>query len=256
MAHKDPKHTIVVHSIGYTKADLDAAPPEEKTFYLMAGSVANDLAMLNKALLATVATPDHGHRISSQGISTGLFLILRMLSGRLVEAHKLTSSFSQMIKKRYLDELSAEARDSFYDIHKYFSGKRSLLLEVRDSLAAHHLRENVEQSYASLDDGHDLGDYLSEHVGNTLYYTAELLHYETLTNLSSLPHSVAIEKWIDDATKQSANFGTFLHGFAYVFAQRFLSHKFESILNEREVIPVADFRNSSMPFFTTVPEPK
>lgn len=249
-----PDGEITVHTLGYSKADLDKVPDAERLFYLMAGSVANDTAILNKALLASVENQDFGNRITNQGNSTGAVFILRMLSGRLAEAAKLTSRASKMIKAEYEAELSPAACAGFYAILKYFAGKSSLLLRVRDQMAFHHLSEFAAQAYQSLDDAHELGDYMHEAVGNTLYYTAEMLHYETLKNLSGLAHEEAIQRWVDDAIEQSKNFGNFLHGFAFVFAKRYLPYEPTKMVRETEAVPVIDFSKLALPFFTLLPK--
>lgn len=249
-----PDGEITVHSLVYSKADLDKAPADERLFYLMAGSVANDTAILNKALLASLATQDFGNRIANQGNSTSLGFILRMLSGRLVEAFKLTQGASKMIKRAYQADLSPEAGAAFYAVLKYFAGGRSLLLDVRDRMAFHHLREYVDQAYQSLDASHDLGEYMHKAVGNTLYYTTEILHYETLKNLSGLSHEDAIRRWVDDAIDQSKNFGTFLNGFALVFATRYLSSSLDNAYGDTESVPVVGAHRLALPFFTFMPD--
>jgi len=254
MGVKDqPDGEITVHTLAYSKADLDKAPPKERFFYLMAGSVANDSAILTKALLASLKSEDFGNTITNQGNSTVLFFILRMLSGRLVEASKLTTKNSKMIKAEYEADLSPEAKSSFYAILKYFAGKRSLLLEVRDKMAFHHVNQSVEQAYQSLDRSNDLGDYMHEKSGNNLYYTAEILHYETLKNASGLGHEEAIDRWVGDAIEQSNNFGNLINGFALVFAKRYLPHALDKLDNEVERVPVLDSDKAALPFFTLLP---
>lgn len=252
---QQPDGEITIHTLAYSKSDLDKVPADERIFYLMAGSVANDTAILNKALLASVENQDFGNTIANQGNSTAAVFILRMLSGRLVEAFKLTSRASKMIKNEYEADLSPEAKGGFYGILKYFAGKRSLLADVRDKMAFHHLNEFVEAAYQSLDGSHELGDYIQTASGNTLYYTAEILHYETLKNLSELSHEEAIQRWIDNALEQSKNFGNLVHGFTLVFAQRYLPHALYKLRNEPEEVPVIDLGKLALPFFTLPPKP-
>jgi len=249
-----PDGEITVHTLAYSKADLDAAPADERLFYLMAGSIANDTAILNKAMLVSLENEDFGSKISGQGNSTSALFILRMLSGRLAEAAKLTGQKNKMIKEKYEDDLSEEAKAGFRGILKYFSGKSSLLLKVRDQMAFHHLSDFVEPAYASLDDAHELGDYMHVTSGNTLYYTAEMLHYEALKKLSGLSHEDAISRWVDDALEQSKNFGDFLGGFALVFAQRHLQQSLEKLERESERVPVVDLHKLALPYFTLPPD--
>lgn len=255
-AKNPPDGEIAVHSLTYSRADLDKVPAEERFFYLMAGSVANDTAILNKALLASFKNPDFGSEIANQGNSTASVFILRMLSGRLVEGAKLIRGSSKMLRDKYEDDLPLEAKTGLRDIQKYFGSKRSLLLNVRDRMAFHHLKDYIEVAYQSLNRSHELGDYIHTTSGNTLYYTAEILHYETLRHLSGLPHEEAIPRWIDDVIEQSKNFGNFLNGFMLVFAKRYLEHALDKLVNDAEVVPVIDFRKLALPFFTLPPKPE
>ena len=244
---------ITLFSFKYKKGDLDKAPADERLFYLMAGSVANDISMLNKLLLGNNNSSDLDNAIVNQGLSTGTFFILRMLSGRLTEAHKLTSKFSKMIKSEYEEDLSESAKDGFRSILRYFSNKDCLLRNVRDRMAFHHLPEFATKAYENLDITIEIGEYLHESVGNTLYYTSEILHYVMLNDIAELGHEASIEKWIDDASKQSKSFGDLVHGFAHEFSNKYLRHLLEQFNLEPETIPVIDFRRSSIPFFTTLP---
>lgn len=249
----NPDGEITVHTLSYTKADLDKAPPDERRFFLMAGSVANDTAILHKLLLVNMRNQDFGSKVADQGNSTSLFFTLRMLSGRLVEAYKLTKGASRLIKMEYEADLSPEASAAFRALHKYFAGQRILLREVRDKMAFHHLMEYVDQAYQSLDPSLDLGDYMHETVGNSLYYTAELLHYETLKNLSGLNHADAIDRWVADVVDQSQNFGTFLNGFILVFARRYLAASLTEAVDDTESVPVFHLHRLRLPFFIDAP---
>jgi len=245
---------ITVYNLIYTKADLDAAPADERLFFLMASSVANDTQMLNKLLALTLERFDATHRFINQGNSAQGFMILRMLTGRLNEAWKMLASSNRMIKVNYLADLSDDAQASFRSILAYFGSKRSLILDVRNGVAFHHLREHVEAAYQSLDPATDLGDYLNQSIGNTLYYTTEILQYETLKNLAGLDsQEVAITLLIQDIREQTTNFNTFLFSFALVFAQRYLPKALEQLKNHHENFEAPNFEDLRLPFFFHLP---
>ncbi|MGW8134571.1 hypothetical protein ACWGNZ_02885 [Sphingomonas zeae] len=245
---------ITVHTLIYTKADLDRAPPDERLFFLMASSVANDTQMFSKTLAVILEQDDAGHRLINQGNSAFGLMILRMLTGRLNEAWKLVSKFSRMIKANYQADLSDEAREGFNSILAYFGGKRSLILDVRDGMAFHHLPEHVEAAYQSLDLDADIGDYLHRNIGNTLFYTIEMLHYETLKNLAGMDdHIEALRQLITDTRVQTVNFNSFIFGFTLEFAKRYLPHALDRLADETETIPVPRFDELSLPYFSLLP---
>ena len=65
---------ITLHTLIYSKADLDNVPPSERLFFLMASSVANDTQMLNKTLAMILAENDGANRLINQGNSAYAFL--------------------------------------------------------------------------------------------------------------------------------------------------------------------------------------
>lgn len=243
---------IEVHSLAYTKGDLDKAPSDERMFYIMAGSVANDLAILHKALLAAKDTQSFGNAIAKQGNSVVTGFILRMLSGRLVEAWKLTRSNKELISESYHHDLTSDAQKAYSSICEYFTNG-SLLTKVRNKLGFHHDRDLVEQAYASLDAYDELGDYMNVFSGNTLFYTVEIMHIEVLKKLSGLDAEEAIPLWLDDALDQSKNFLSFLGGWALVFVNRHLPSAMGSLIAECETVPAIDLRAMALPFFTLPP---
>jgi hypothetical protein len=247
--------TITLHSLVYYKGDLDKVPPDDRLFFLMAGAISNDTQALNKLLAVIIGTPDHDNAIHKQANSAFATLALRMLTGRLNEAYKLVSKYSnKLIRPHYLDEMSDEAKEGFQKLHEYFGGKRSLILKVRDGMAFHSIPEHVEAAYARLEPKGDLGDYLGRSIGNTLYYTPEILHFETLMHLTGIHDAAtAIETWVQDAQEQTSNFNSFIFGYVLVFAKRYLQDALDKLPDEAEIIPVEAFEALKLPYLSKFP---
>jgi predicted DNA-binding ribbon-helix-helix protein len=248
---------VTIYTLQYTKADLDNAPAEDRFFFLMASSLANDAQMLNKTMKIILDTDDvDAPLIVKQGNSAFAMMILRMTSGRLTEGWKLLSQFSKILKRDYEPAMSGESKDALKEVRAYFNpkGGLSLLQSIRDSVAFHSLKEMVEQSYASLDSNMELGDYLSRNIGNTLYYTAELLHYESLRHLAKIDdQSKALGAAMDDAINQTANFNSAIFGFVRIFCERYLKRSLERLQNESETIGVRRFDELKLPYFSALP---
>lgn len=245
-----------LHTLIYSKADLDRAPDDERLFFLMASSVANDTQMLNKTMAVILREDDAGHRIINQGNSAFALMMLRMLAGRLREGWRLIRKHLPMIKASYVGELSSDAQSGFHAIVAYFEQPKpgSLIWRVRDGMAFHHAPDHVEAAYRSLDPATDIGDYLHPSIGNTLFYTSELLQYETLKHLAGMDdHVKAVHQLIEDTRLQTVAFNSFIFGFALVFAQRYLQHALDGLKNESETIPVAKFEELNLPYFSLLP---
>lgn len=245
-----------LHTLIYSKADLEAVPAAERTFFLMATSVANDTQALNKTLAIILQTAEGNHRIINQGNSAYGFLILRLIAGRLNEAWKVVRKNKDMIEKHYEGDLSSEAREGLKALFAYFDHPKpgSLIWRVRDVAAFHHDERHVAAAFASLDVDDDLGDYLHERVGNTLFYTTEVLQYETLRNLAGTADTAeAIKQLIDDTRDQTTNFNSFIYGFTLVFAERYLSHSLARLPDEFDEFDVPVLSNLQLPYFSILP---
>ncbi len=211
--------------------------------------------MLNKAM-AVILDSDEPDcpRIANQANSAFAMLMLRMLSGRLYEAWKLLASFSKTLKADYEPSMGEEAREALKRVRAYFSPrgkKHSLIHDVRDNVAFHSLREAVEGAYTSLPDTDDLGDYLHRSIGNTLYFTIEILHYETLKNLANAPdYPTALRMLVSETHRQTSDFNAAIYGFALVFCKRFLPEALNGLSTETEVIPGRPFHELKLPFFS------
>lgn len=118
------KPTITLHTLQYTKADLDKAPDADRLFFLMATSLANELQMLNKALVLTIETGKTGdHLIAQQAQNAYSIMILRMVAGRLVEGWKVLSRFSGTMRADYKPLMRDEDKEALAALRTYFSAK-------------------------------------------------------------------------------------------------------------------------------------
>lgn len=249
---------VILHTLQYSKADLDKIPANDRTFFFMATGLANDIQMLNKALAVIVDNGDwDSSTIIRQGNSAFGMLILRMLAGRLREGWKLISKFSKTLKSDYENEMSDEERAALQELRSYFNqgkGKTPLIVAVRDNVAYHSLSEAFEAAYSSLNAENELGDYLHQKIGNTLYYTTELLQYETLKNLSGVDdHEVALQKLLRDTQQQTSHFNSAIYGFAVVFFERYIPLALKKLRYDAETIRVPRFEDLRLEYFSELP---
>jgi hypothetical protein len=221
----------------------------------MATGLANDIQMLNKTLAVIIDNEDaDSSEIQKQGNNAFAILILKMLCGRLSEGWKLVSNFSQVLKQDYEPSMSADGRSALKALRSYFSGgncRKGLIQAVRDKIAFHSDRHVVEAAYNSLDPSAKIGDYLHEKIGNTLYYTAEIIQFESLASLSG-GQSIdeALGRLLDETKLQTRHFNDTIYGFALVFCERHLPDALAKLAEETDTIEVCRFNELNLRYFS------
>jgi hypothetical protein len=193
--------------------------------------------------------------IIKQGNSAYGMLMIRMLCGRLCEGWKIIGQYGNKLKTEYEPSMKPEDRDAFKAIRKYFNpkGSRPLIWQVRDTIAFHSLSSGVQSAFNAMPEADDIGDYLHSSMGNTLYYTTELMHYHTLQNLSGQTDGVsALGAILNDTSTQTSNFNRAIGGFTLVFAERYLSHALARLPNETETVQVCNLKDLKLSFFAAL----
>ncbi len=247
--------TIDVYSLVFTKADLDAAPKAERLFYLMATGLANEVQMLNKTLAVVVESADGGQRIVNQANSAFSMLILRILSGRLWEGWGVISGASGWLRSDYEPIMSAAGVAALRDLRAIFHQKGgSFLKRLRDKVAFHSDAAAVEAAYDKMRPDEELGEYICRTVGNTLHYSAELLHYRTLSLITGEPdHEAAVRLLLTETQRLTPLFNDVINAFVLVFAERYLSVGLARMRDERETLVVGSFEDQRLSFFSKLP---
>lgn len=121
--------------IRLTKTDLDRIPADERFLYLVAGNLADDVAILGQLLIVAFSSAfgqpgnfsrDEPH--NAAGLAQ-LFLLLKLLAGRLHEASRLIGShyFAKGLDKKYENEMSEKARNARRQFSSYFGSKDNVL---------------------------------------------------------------------------------------------------------------------------------
>jgi hypothetical protein len=222
----------------------------------MATGLANDLQTLMK-LFSVAVGEERDELIIKQGSSTVGMLMLRMLAGRLWEGWSLLESSYKEIELHYVDELGPEASNALSQLRVYFHNRRNLIATVRDKIGFHADRGIVKRAFERMPDDADLGDYLCRTIGNTLYYSAELLHYEAINGFTGggdQPGS--LRTLVGDVQRLVGHFNTFIFGFAALFLRRHLNRQLNDMRDRKTTLEgVPHFDQLKLPYFTELPEP-
>lgn len=248
---------IELHELHYTKADLAKVPKRDRILFLMATGLANDLQTLYKVFALAVAD-DGDEIIVQQGNSAVGMLMLRNLAGRLWEGRNLLENAYNPIEEHYRNDLSVEASTALVELRAYFSRRRNLINTVRDKIGFHADRGIVSSAFNRLPDDADMGDYFSTTVGNTLYYSAEMLHFEAINGFTGLgDQRSSLQRLVMDIKTLTIWFNSFVYGFVRVFLQRYLQKELEECRDRRTVLKgVLKMEDLCIPYFMVNPAPK
>lgn len=249
--------TVELHELHYTKADLARAPKRDRIFFLMATGLANDLQTLYKVFALAVAD-DGDDPIIQQGNSAVGMMMLRTLAGRLWEGRNLLENVYKPIEEHYRHDLSEEATAGLSHLRTYFNQRRNLINTVRDKIGFHADRGIVSAAFDRLPDDADMGDYFSTTIGNTLYYSAEMLHFEAINGFTGLcDQRSSLQRLVIDIKELTIAFNAFVYGVVRIFLERHLEKEFHEMWDRRTVLAdVPELEDLSIPYFMAVPAPQ
>lgn len=159
--------SIKIYPVRYTKADLMAAPENERLFHLMAGQCANDLNVLAKLHLMTANSATDSRLEGVETSAVGSFVIRQMV-GRLYEAWNLFKDSFNLIYRTYEDEWSPVSVEAWTQMKRYF-GSGILLMTLRNKISFHADAQVMRGGFDRVPDDVTLTDYLGAAAGNALY---------------------------------------------------------------------------------------
>lgn len=249
------EQTITIHALKFKKADLDSAPEKERLFYLMAGSLSNDLQMLMKTIAVIIESgPNDQHRIANQTDSAFAMLFLRMVAGRLYEGSSLLNKFARMLKSSYEPHFNSESRAAVDRIRKYFGRSDNLMKAVRNKMAFHADVDVAQAAYARIPEHEDIGDYLTPTLGNSMHYTPEIMHYEMLGHLAGgVTHEEGTKQLYEHAKSLVPDFNEYVGAFILAFAERYLADALANLSEETDSVPVCAFEDMKLTFLSALP---
>jgi hypothetical protein len=223
----------------------------------MATGLANDLQSLMK-LFAVAVDEKRDELIIKQGGSAVGMLMLRLLAGRLWEGWQLICSAYKPIEPNYETVLGPETREALGELRTYFGQKRNLMNTVRDKIGFHADRGIVKRAFERLPDDAAMGDYLCRTIGNTLYFSAELLHYEAIHGFTGTTDQLAsLRKLVRDVQRLVGHFNTFIFGFAAIFLSRHLRRQLSEMRSNKTCLDgIPHLDELQLPYFTEFPPPE
>jgi hypothetical protein len=227
-----------------TKAQLEAIPKDDRTFYFIAGQILNDINILTKLILAArnEFVLSGGEIAKRSAANAQLMLLLKLTAGRLYEAHKgINRSFSAKgFLKKYEAELPPGALARLKEVNKYF-GKKSVIEHIRQHFGFHILSDRFEQEYNELPDDFVSTELLSERfLGHNLFHMSETLTLLGMLGPDKDNWEDRLYAMVDEITRICVIMGRFLQSFTEFFLTKYFA-------DEKGLLPVAAIQVSDDP---------
>jgi hypothetical protein len=243
-------HTTV-HKISLSRPRLARIPSEERNFLFASCHLANELNILQKLALWSIANSSKGASPVEQAQVAQTLFLLRLLAGKIHEGHELLrkSYFGSGLSRTYDTLLCDEARSALASFKRYFHKRSNLVTRIRNAYGFHYSPERVGDALAGLPATESLHCYLADHFSNTLYYFAEVL--ATTAMLDAVTERT-MRDLLDNTTTTARHLLTIVEGFLIAFRERF-PDVMERGAATMELPLLPEFSKVSIPFFTTDP---
>jgi len=100
-----------------------------------------------------------------------------------------------------------------------------------------------------------MGDYFSRTVGNTLYFSAEMIQYEAINGFTGGgDQSNSVITLAKEVKEIAIHFNTFVFGFVRAFLKLHLPKQYEGMWDNHTVLTdIAEVNELRMPYFMIVP---
>jgi len=181
------KGGMELHRIKLTKKKLAAMPEGERALLFLLGHANNEINVLSKLILM-VRKNEAPNQIVDHVETGQIFVIMRLLIGKLHEAWELFKNRFQgdrQLTEKYASQFGPEAAAALQELNRHF-GKGSPLTAIRNKIAFHYTdKDNLtEANFQRLAEAEPLEFYLTKTVGNSFYHAAELVLSLSAINLA------------------------------------------------------------------------
>lgn len=249
--------SVDIFPVRYNKADLMAVPEDERMFYLLVSSLANDIQILLRQYSTAVKQWEED-QIKRDGSSVVAMLNLRLLAARFHEGWVLIKEKWAALEPSYLPTMSKAGKSAISELHKHFDKKpnENIVYMIRNKIGFHADPGYAKKMFDAVGPDTELVDYIGRSFGDTLYFGSEITHYQALQTITgtSDPYA-AFDAVMDETRKLQRLFLDFVFAFMRLFYLRHFSQQFNASLeNKQTVTDLPKMNEMRIPFFLDLSE--
>lgn len=240
-----------VYPLRYTKAELQAAPEDERLLFLLACQVANDIGMLTKQTLFARNYEDGVPQPVMHGQIALVTLNMKLLASRTYEGWNELNGVHGKTFRAYQDQFDDETKASLKSLGREFAD--NFHSQLRNKVGSHIDLEALRAGYDAIPANEELVDYSSETRANSLYYATELASVMAMAGFTGLPWKEGLEVLMNRVTDASGRLNDVLQQIIMVFAIRHLKVTQQQILDARIELKAPRMPDVTVPYFTEPP---
>ncbi|MCW5799766.1 MAG: hypothetical protein KIT40_14805 [Nitrospira sp.] len=242
-----------VRRIPLPKALLLQMPTSERSFFLLAGHMLNELNSLHKIFSWCIHAGSSDSSTAMESLANGVQaqIYARLLAGKLLEAWRALESafFATRISQSLQNKLHLQAKEGLNKVKTYFS-KPNTISRVRNSFAFHYSVEEFDAHWHELADEGAFEFVLGGTIGNNLALASELVVNTALLNsINPVDRESALNTYFDEVQSVAASFTVFLEGAIIVFMEVVLKSPLAHQGHEEEIAPCQRYEEVAIPYF-------
>lgn len=174
-----------IRRIPLQKTLLAQMPQSERSFFLLAGHMQNEINSLNKVFAWCLGREPSANTTHIESLAAGLQaqIYARLLAGKLLEAWEALGKayFGTRISQRLETKLHRESQEGLKAIKAYFS-KSSNIFRVRNFFAFHYSVKEFDAHWSDAADEPSFELVAGGTIGNNLSLASELAVNNALLN--------------------------------------------------------------------------
>lgn|GEM_PF-5921296 len=241
-----------IRRIPLPKAVLKQMSPDERSFFLLAGHIQNELNSLHKVFAWCLHAEPSRRSLAIEGLANGVQaqIYARLLAGKLLEAWAALRKayFGTKISQILEEKLHPHAQEGLKSIKNYFS-KANNIYRVRNSFAFHYSVEEFDAHWSEPinEDAFEL--VLGGTVGNNLNLASELVVNTALLNsVNPDDRTAALQSFFEDVQSLAGNFTVFLEGVIIAILEEATGAPLSNQGYDEQIFPRETFENVMIPY--------
>jgi len=244
---------LKVRRIPLPKALLTQMPASERSFFLLAGHMQNELNSLHKVFAWCLHGDPSRNSSMIESLADGMQaqIYARLLAGKLLEAWVALGSafFGTKISHRLEDKLHPHSQEGLKKIKAYFNSSNNIF-RVRNTFAFHYSVEEFDTHWNESADEPTFELVLGGTVGNNLALASELVVNTALLNaINSVDRTVALQTYIGEIQSLAANFTVFLEGVMIAILEETTQTPLANQGYDEDIAPQRGFEDVAIPHF-------
>jgi hypothetical protein len=229
-AKRERALAMKIWRIKVTKDMLAKMSQEDSVFFILLGTMLNEINMLNK-VIASLSPKAGVSDVEHKADLAQLLFFQALLAGKLWECWLglKSSFFGAQVSKKYESQLSTDGRESLDYLKEYF-GRNSWMSNVRNWFSFHYDREQIINQLHKMPEDEPLEMFLSEAQGNCLYFGSFMLYIGGITAaIDEKDAKGGLNTYLSETLKVSEKAIIFLNEMVKAIAEEYLDLRPEEL---------------------------